>query len=145
MAGGKAEDVPAIRLDAFRIDDFDDEDAALFDDAALDEMRSGVGVRIFDELYEDAVFEVTERLGAIEISIAEEALDRAARLAAELALTARGAGFAHLAEISDSLARCCDADDIVAARAVGERVLRIGEESLLKAARKTRTGSSQIP
>lgn len=141
MNGGETGDVSAIRLDAFRIDEMDDEDAALLDDAALDEMRIGFGARIFDELYEDAIFEVTERLGALEISIAEEALDRAARLAAELALTARGAGFAHLAEISDSLARCYDADDIVAARAVGERVLRIGEESLLKAARMSSMGA----
>ena len=136
MSGGETEDASSIRLDAFRIDDFDDEDAALFDEAALDEMRAGVGVRIFDELYEDAVFEVTERLGAIELSIAEEALDRAARLAAELALTARGAGFPQLAEIADSLCRCCDGDDVVAARAVGERLLRIGEESLVKSARQ---------
>ena len=135
MKGGETGEAPAIRLDAFRIGDLDDEDAALFDDAALDEMRADVGVRIFDELYEDAVFEVTERLASIEISIEEEALDRVARLATELALTARGAGFAHLAEISDSLARCCDADDIVAARAVGERVLRIGEKSLLESAK----------
>lgn len=141
MNGGETGDVSAIRLDAFRIYEMDDEDAALLDDAALDEMRIGFGARIFDELYEDAIFEVTERLGALEISIAEEALDRAARLAAELALTARGAGFAHLAEISDSLARCYDADDIVAARAVGERVLRIGEESLLKAARMSSMGA----
>lgn len=121
----------ALRLDDYRLSD---EDESLLDEGAMDDLRDELGEYAFDEIVEDGLFEVTERLATLELSLIADDIDLAGALALDMIEPARAVGLPKLAELCEALGRCCSGGDAIAARAVAERLLRVGEESLVAAA-----------
>lgn len=121
----------ALRLDDYRLSE---EEASLLDEEAIDDLRDEVGDFAFDEMVEDALFEVTERLSTLEIALLTDDYDLVGALSADVVEPARGVGLAKVAELGETLARCCENGDEITIRAVAERLLRVGEESLVAAA-----------
>ena len=72
----------------------------------------------------------------IDVDLAADAddIDLAGALALDMIEPARAVGLPKLAELCEALGRCCSGGDAIAARAVAERLLRVGEESLVAAA-----------
>lgn len=109
----------------------------LLDRAVLRELRDALGAQPFEEVFEDALFEVTERLARIERFVEQGALTQACHVARGLSALSLQTGLAGAAKVADNLVRCCEAGDRVAAAAVARRLLRVGEDSLVKAAEMT--------
>ncbi len=123
-----------LRLDDYRLSDEEDD---LLDENAMDDLRDDLGEYDFDEVVEDGLFEVTERLATIEIALIADDLDLVGALAATVVEPARAVGLPKVADLGEALARCCGGGDEIAARAVAERLLRVGEDSLVAAAEAT--------
>ncbi|WP_340108119.1 hypothetical protein [Pikeienuella sp. HZG-20] len=104
------------------------------DRAALAALRAEVGAAAFDEVFETAAFEAAEGFGRIEALLAKEMLASLALAAADIAAVSCVVGLAGVADIAADLASVAEAGDGVAARAIGARLLRVGEESLIHAA-----------
>lgn len=107
---------------------------ASIDLAALTSLRTAVGETMFEEVFEDAIYEVTERLARIEHAAIVGDLFSVSRLAHDLATIAGRIGLSGVSEIASQLESCCAAEEMVAARAVTDRLIRVGEESLVRAA-----------
>ena len=106
----------------------------LIDRAAMDNMRQAVGDAVFDEIFEDAVFEITDRLAQIETLARADNFDRIARVAHDLVAVAGTIGLTGVSDIAANLEFCCEDGDLIGAQAVASRLIRIGEDSLVAAA-----------
>ncbi len=102
--------------------------------AAMKELRDTVGQAVFDELIEDAIFEVTERIARIEQLITSGDLIAMAPIAHDLVAVAGQVGMSGVSEITASLERCCLDEATVSAQAIAHRLARVGEASLVAAA-----------
>ena len=101
---------------------------------AMKELRDTVGQAVFDELIEDAIFEVTERIARIEQLITSGDLIAMAPIAHDLVAVAGQVGMSGVSEIAASLERCCLDEATVSAQAIAHRLARVGEASLVAAA-----------
>ncbi|MEM8751611.1 MAG: hypothetical protein AAGF90_01405 [Pseudomonadota bacterium] len=135
MAGGAKDEGGAVGTAAIR--ELSPAVEVLLDRSVLRDLRSALGAHAFEEVFEDALFEVTERLARIERFVEQGALTQACHVARGLAALALQTGLTGAAEVADNLVRCCEAGDRVAAAAVARRLLRVGEDSLVKAAEMT--------
>lgn len=109
----------------------------LLDREVLCDLRTALGAQAFEEVFEDALFEVTERLARIERLMDKGEFADAGRVARGLSALSLQTGLCGAADVADDLVRCCEADDQVAATAVARRLLRVGEDSLVKVAELT--------
>ncbi len=110
------------------------EGSVQLDRAAMKELRDTVGQAVFDELIEDAIFEVTERIARIEQLITSGDLIAMAPIAHDLVAVAGQVGMSGVSEIAASLERCCLDEATVSAQAIAHRLARVGEASLIAAA-----------
>lgn len=110
------------------------ETEVLLDQDVMKSMRDAVGAAVFDEIFEDAVFEVTERLSRIETMTRADNYDGVARVAHDLVAVAGTIGLAGVSSIAANLEYACEDGDMVAARAIAGRLVRVGEDSLIAAA-----------
>lgn len=106
----------------------------LLDQDAPARLRNDIGEAAFSEVLEDAIFEITERLAAFETAARVDDNAAAAEIADRLSVIARSIGFTAVATVAEIAASCCRDDDPVAARAVASRLMRVGEDSLTRAA-----------
>jgi hypothetical protein len=90
-----------------------------------------VGPEICREIIEDAMLMVTERLIAIDHALRRGDLSRAGRLAGDVCASAARIGMTAVASQAEALRDCARRADDIAAQAVGMRLLRTGEESLI--------------
>ncbi len=104
------------------------------DRAAMKELRDTVGQAVFEELIEDAIFEVTERIARIEQLNSSGDLIAMAPIAHDLVAVAGQVGMSGVSEIAASLERCCLDEATVSAQAIAHRLVRVGEASLVAAA-----------
>ena len=79
------------------------EGSVQLDRAAMKELRDTVGQAVFDELIEDAIFEVTERIARIEQLITSGDLIAMAPIAHDLVAVAGQVGMSGVSEIAASL------------------------------------------
>ena len=114
--------------------EFDDAEMAL-DHAVMEDLRTAVGQTAFDEIIGDAIFEVTERIARIEQLAEERNLAVMARVAHDLVAVAGQIGLSGVSVIAANLERCCASDEPVAAYAIARRLVRMGEASLIAAAK----------
>jgi hypothetical protein len=110
------------------------EGSVQLDRVAMKELRDTVGQAVFDELIEDAIFEVTERIARIEQLITSGDLIAMAPIAHDLVVVAGQVGMSGVSEIAASLERCCLDEATVSAQAIAHRLARVGEASLIAAA-----------
>jgi hypothetical protein len=110
------------------------EGSVQLDRVAMKELRDTVGQAVFDELIEDAIFEVTERIARIEQLITSGDLIAMAPIAHDLVAVAGQVGMSGVSEIAASLERCCLDEATVSAQAIAHRLARVGEASLVAAA-----------
>ena len=110
------------------------EGSVQLDRVAMKELRDTVGQAVFDELIEDAIFEVTERIARIEQLITSGDLIAMAPIAHDLVAVAGQVGMSGVSEIAASLERCCLDEATVFAQAIAHRLARVGEASLIAAA-----------
>ena len=110
------------------------EGSVQLDRAAMKELRDTVGQAVFDELIEDAIFEVTERIARIEQLITSGDLIAMAPIAHDLVAVAGQVGMSGVSEIAASLERCCLDEATFSAQAIAHRLARVGEASLVAAA-----------
>ncbi|MEM7544087.1 MAG: Hpt domain-containing protein [Pseudomonadota bacterium] len=101
---------------------------------ALNRLRVSVGAQAFDEVFEDAVFEVTERLARLEALAARSDIDGVGRLSHDLIAVAAQIGLRGVSEVAARLRDCCATENVIAMHAVAARLLRVGEDSLVRAA-----------
>ena len=109
-------------------------DERLIDQDASLRLRDDVGEVTFTDMLEDAIFEITERLAPFEAAMKFDALEDAAEIARGLTVVARSIGFTAVATVAEIAAGCCQQKDDIAARAVASRLMRVGEDSLNRAA-----------
>jgi len=107
---------------------------APLDIEALNSLRATVGENAFDEVFEDAVFEVTERLARLEALAADGDIVGVGRLAHDLIAVASQIGLVGVSDVATRLSICCEEGNFTAMRAVSGRLLRVGEDSLVRAA-----------
>lgn len=110
------------------------EAGAQLDRAAMKDLRDAVGQTVFDELIEDAIFEVTERISRIEQLSKAADLPAMAPIAHDLVAVAGQVGMCGVSEIAAGLERCCIDGAEVSAQAIAQRLVRVGEASLVAAA-----------
>lgn len=110
------------------------ETGAQLDRTAMKELRDTVGQTVFDELIEDAIFEVTERIARIEQLSLLADLAAMAPIAHDLVAVAGQVGMCGVSEIAAGLERCCLDGAEVPALAIAQRLVRVGEASLVAAA-----------
>ena len=104
----------------------------LLDHALMDDLRRRLGAYAFEELYEDAVFEITERLAAIEAAMKRRAHARVATLAEKLSADAKSIGFARCAAIAQLLSKRISMGNIGEAPRLADRLISVGEDSLIR-------------
>lgn len=88
----------------------------------------------FDERFEEVAFEVSERLARIGALVRRGDLGGAAREAGWIGECLSRIGLAAVASVAEDLRAACGAPDAIAAEAVCARLLRAGEEGLIRAA-----------
>jgi hypothetical protein len=106
------------------------EDAVL-DTTRIAVLRQSLGAQRCREVVEEVVFHLTDRLGLLRAALDEANAADAQALASRLASLSEQVGLADFARVARSLCECLQAGDRVATAAVGARLLRLGEESLL--------------
>lgn len=110
------------------------ETGAQLDRAVMRDLRDAVGPAVFDELIEDAIFEVTERIGRIEQLSQSRDVAAIAPIAHDLVAISGQVGMCGVSEIAAGLERCCLDGALVSAQAIAQRLVRVGEASLVAAA-----------
>ena len=110
------------------------EAGAQLDRAVMQDLREAVGQTVFDELIEDAIFEVTERIARLEQLSKTTDLAAMAPIAHDLVAVAGQVGMCGVSEIAAGLERCCTDGAEVSALAIAQRLVRVGEASLVAAA-----------
>jgi hypothetical protein len=108
---------------------------ASHEDAALDTtrilvLRQSLGDQRCREIVSEVVFHLTDRLGLLQSALAGRNAAEAQVLASRLASLSEQVGLAGFARVARDLAGCLEVGDAVAVAAVGERLMRLGEESL---------------
>lgn len=107
---------------------------AVVDKDVMAALRRSVGGGAFDEMFEDALCDVTERLSAIDRAVATGDLVSAGAEAAALSVVSSRLGLQSVSAVAAALAQCCGDDDAMAATAVAARLSRLGERCVLAAA-----------
>ncbi len=107
----------------------------LLDSDMIRVLRHTLGHDQCEELIEDASFQITERLSRLEIALDCADYDTVHRLAHGLVGLSGQVGLMLVSAVARDLARVARARDATAARAVGGRLLRLGEDSLFSLAR----------
>lgn len=97
-------------------------------------LRHKVGGAAFDEFFEAALCDVTERLSVIERAMAEGDQKAAAAAAVALSAVATRIGLRSVGAVALTLRDCCEKGDLVAAGAIAGRLSRLGERCVLAAA-----------
>ena len=105
------------------------------EDAALDTtrilvLRQSLGDQRCREIVSEVVFHLTDRLGLLQSALAARNAAEAQVLASRLASLSEQVGLADFARVARDLAACLEAGDAVAVAAVGDRLMRLGEDSL---------------
>lgn len=114
-------------------------EAPCVDEGRIAALRSAMGPAAFEAAMEEALFHVIDLLARVEAAAGVGDPARAARFAASLAEVAGPIGLTGMARAAENLARCRAGDDWAspAAPAVAARLIRIGEDSLVRAAELT--------
>ena len=97
-------------------------------------LRRSVGGGAFDEMFETALCDVTERLSVIQRAVAADDLMKAAQEAEALSAISGRLGLRSVSMVAATLAECCSRPDPVAASAVASRLARLGDRCVLTAA-----------
>jgi hypothetical protein len=97
-------------------------------------LRRKVGGAAFDEIFEDALCDVTERLSVIERAMARGDQRGTSAEALALSAVATRLGLRSVGAVTKTLHTCCEAGNIVAAGAVAARLSRLGDRCVLAAA-----------
>lgn len=105
----------------------------LLDHRAMQAMRDAVGAAVFDEIFDDALFEIAERLDRIDDLIAAGDLGRAGRVAHDLVAVAGSIGLSAISLVSAGLEAACRDGDVATATILAGRLSPIGRDSLLAA------------
>lgn len=107
---------------------------AVLDIEVMAALRRKVGGRAFDEMFEDALCDVTERLSLIERAMERDDRQTASGEALALSAIARRIGLMSVAAVAETLHKSCETGDFVAAGAIAARLSRLGERCVLAAA-----------
>ena len=110
------------------------ESGAQLDRTVMKDLRDAVGQAVFDELIEDAIFEITERIARIEQLALASDTGAIAPIAHDLVAIAGQIGMSGVSDIAAGLERCCLDEANVSALAIAQRLVRVGEASLVAAA-----------
>lgn len=106
------------------------QDSALVDTTAVMGLQQSVGTLRCQEMVEDAIYQITERLAKLERAVREgdhdQALDAARVL---IGLTTR-IGLLRMSVVSSDLCEVLAENDTAAIAAVTARLVRLGEDSL---------------
>lgn len=90
-----------------------------------------VGPDMCREIIEDALMMVTERLISVDHALRRGDLSKAGRLAEDICAAAGRIGMGAVAAQAEALRDCSRRADEIAAQAVGSRLMRTGEASLI--------------
>ena len=107
------------------------EAGAQLDRVVMKDLRDAVGQAVFDELIEDAIFEITERIARIEHLSLSADITAIAPIAHDLVAIAGQVGMCGVSDIATGLERCCLDGAEVSAQAIAQRLVRVGDASLV--------------
>lgn len=97
-------------------------------------LRRKVGVIAFEQMFEDALCDVTERLSIIDRAMVQQDHQTASAEALALSAVASRFGLLSVGSVAKTLHTCCEGGDLIAAGAVAARLSRLGERCVLAAA-----------
>lgn len=108
-----------------------DRRGAAFNSDVLAELGCAVGPDHCREIVEDSMLMITERLISIDHALRRRDMTRIARLCEDVVSSASRVGLGAVAAQATALLDCARRADDIACAAVGQRLLRTGEASLI--------------
>ena len=97
-------------------------------------LRRKVGTAAFDEFFEDALCDVTERLSGIDRAMRTQDLKTAADMARALAAVTNRLGLRSISTLASALQTQCERGNMIAAAAIAGRLSHMGERCVMAAA-----------
>ncbi len=108
-------------------------ETALIDSESVRVLRQSLGEARCDEILEDSVFQIADKLSLVEKALNAEDLPEIYRHCLGLVGTAEQIGMVGVSYVARDLMNCVKVGNMVAIHAVAARLIRIGEDSLFSA------------
>jgi hypothetical protein len=108
-------------------------EAALVDMESVRVLRRSLGDEKCDEILQDSVFQIADRLSRLEKAVKAEDLPEIYRHCLALVGTAEQVGMVGVSFVARDLMNCVCVGNLTAIHAVAARLIRIGEDSLFSA------------
>lgn len=108
-------------------------ETALVDGELFRVLRQSLGEIKCDEILEESVFQIADRLSRLEKSLQSEDLPEIYRHCLSLVGTAEQIGMVGVSYVARDLMNCVKIGNVTAIHAVAARLIRIGEDSLFSA------------
>ena len=106
------------------------QESALVDTSAVFGLQQRLGTARCQEMVEDAIYQITERLAVLERAVRQEDMDRALDAARTLIGLTTRIGLLRMSVVSSDLCEVIADGDRNAVGAVTARLVRLGEDSL---------------
>ncbi|WP_316013769.1 hypothetical protein [Roseobacter sp. HKCCA0434] len=106
------------------------QDRALVDTSAVARLEQRVGTRRCQELVEETIYEITDKLAKMERAVKAERFDDARDLARGLIGACTRIGLIRMSLVATDLTEVIALDDRPAIGAIAARLVRLGEDSL---------------
>ncbi len=105
-------------------------DNGLIDRGIIDDLRRHLGPRVCASILADAALETADRLAALEKAVETRDLKTIRRLAHDLVGMPGQIGMSRVSAVSQNLMECVATSEWTTIRAVADRLLRVGQETL---------------
>lgn len=106
---------------------------AMVDAESIRVLRQSLGNDKCEEILEDSVFQIADRLSRLEKALKAEDLQEIYRFCLGLVGTAEQIGMVGVSYVARDLMNCVKIGNLTAIHAVAARLIRIGEDSLFSA------------
>ncbi len=108
-------------------------ETALVDAESIRVLRHSLGNDKCEEILEDSLFQIADRLSLLENSLKSQDLPEVYRYCLGLVGTAEQIGMVGVSYVARDLMNCVKIGNMTAIHAVAARLIRIGEDSLFSA------------
>ncbi len=106
------------------------QESALVDTSAVVGLQQSLGTLRCQEMVEDAIYQITERLSKLERAEREQDYETASQIAHVLVELTNRIGLPRMSVVATDLADVLRLGDTVAISAISARLIRLGEDSL---------------
>ena len=116
------------------------QDTALVDTSAVNGLQQSLGTLRCQEMVEDTIYQITERLSKLERAVREDEYEAAGVAVDVLVELTAKIGLGRMSVVASDLSHLLTNRETVAISAVTARLVRLGEDSLFTLVRMTGDG-----